>query len=83
MDESGDFKPFRPLSTKEVLVHFEFELLSSPNVLVAPALLIIIVIIMYIYHALIDTLSSHMIHINQNTIYCTHVEQSPTDAIYV
>ena len=38
---------------------------------------------MYIYHALIDTLSSHMIHINQNTIYCTHVEQSPTDAIYV
>ena len=27
------------ISTKEVLFHFEFELLSSPNVLVAPALL--------------------------------------------
>ena len=32
---------------------------------------------MYIYHALINTLSTHMIHINLNTIFCTHIEHSP------
>ena len=37
---------------------------------------------MYIYHELIDALSTHMMHINLNTIY-THVEHSPTDAIYL
>ena len=26
------------------------------------------------YHALINALSAHMIHINLNTIFCTHVE---------
>ena len=26
---------------------------------------------MYIYHALINTLSAHMIHINLNMIFCT------------
>jgi len=31
--------------------------------------LIIIIIIMYIYLALINTLSTHMIHINLNTIF--------------
>ena len=35
-------------------------------------------IIMYIYHALINALSAHMIHINLNMIFCTHVEHSPT-----
>ena len=36
----------------------------------------IIIIIMYIYHAaLINALSAHMIHINLNMIFCTHVEQ--------
>ena len=29
----------------------------------------IIIIIMYIYHALINTLSAHTIHINLNTIF--------------
>ena len=29
---------------------------------------------MYIYHALINTLSAHMIHINLNMIFYTHVE---------
>ena len=28
---------------------------------------------MYIYHALIKALSAHMMHINLNTIFCTHV----------
>ena len=33
---------------------------------------------MYIYHALIDGLNAHLIHINLNTIYYTHVQHSPT-----
>ena len=39
---------------------------------------------MYIYHALINALSAHMIHINLNTIFYvyTHVEHSPTKTIY-
>ena len=36
-------------------------------------LCIIIIIIMYIYHALINALSAHMIHINLNMIFYTHV----------
>ena len=31
---------------------------------------------MYIYHVIINALSAHMIHINLNTIFYTHVEQS-------
>ena len=38
---------------------------------------------MYIYHVLINTLRAHMIHINLNMIFCTHVEQSPTKTIYI
>ena len=34
---------------------------------------------MYIYHAL----SAHMIHINLNMIFYTHVEHSPTKTIYI
>ena len=41
------------------------------------------IIIMYIYHALINALSAHMIHINLNMIFYTHVEHSPTKTIYV
>ena len=37
---------------------------------------------MYIYHALINALSAHMIHINLNMIFYTHVEHSPTKTIY-
>ena len=40
-------------------------------------------IIMYIYHALINALSAHMIHINLNIIFYTHVEHSPTKKIYI
>ena len=36
---------------------------------------------MYIYHALINTLSAHMIHINLNTIFYAHLEHSPTKTI--
>ena len=36
---------------------------------------------MYVYHALIDSLSAHTIHINLNTIF--HVEQSLTKAVYI
>ena len=42
-----------------------------------------IMIIMYIYHALINALSAHMIHINLNVIFYTHVEHSPTKTIYI
>ena len=43
----------------------------------------VIIIIMYIYHALINALSAHMIHINLNMIFYTHVEHSPTKTIYI
>ena len=42
-----------------------------------------IIIIMYSYHALINALGAHMIHINLNMIFCTHVEHSPTKRIYI
>ena len=38
---------------------------------------------MYIYHALINALSAHMIHINLNLIFYIHVEHSPTKTIYI
>ena len=37
----------------------------------------IIIIIMY------NALSAHMIHINLNMIFYTHVEHSPTKTIYI
>ena len=43
----------------------------------------VLIIIMYIYLALINALSAHMIHINLNTIFYTHVEHSPTKTIYI
>ena len=46
-------------------------------------IIIIIIIMMYIYHALISALSAHMIHINLNIIFYTHVEHSPTKTIYI
>ena len=42
---------------------------------------VVIIIMMYIYHVLINVLSAHMIHINLNTISYTHVEHSPTKTI--
>ena len=42
---------------------------------------IMIMIIMYIYHAPINALSAHMININLNMIFYTHVEHSPTKTI--
>ena len=45
--------------------------------------IIIIIVIMYIYHALINALRAHMIHINLNMIFYTHVEHSPTETIYI
>ena len=38
---------------------------------------------MYIYHALINALSAHVIHINLNMIFYTHVNHSPTKTIYI
>ena len=38
---------------------------------------------MYIYHALINALSAHMIHMYLNVIFYTHVEHSPTKTIYI
>ena len=42
-----------------------------------------IIIIIYVYHALINSPSAHMIHVNLNTIFYTHVEHSPTKTIYI
>ena len=36
-----------------------------------------VIIIMYIYCMLINTLSAHIVHINLNIIFYTHVEHSP------
>ena len=38
---------------------------------------------MYIYHAFINALSAHIIHINLNTMFYTCVEDSPTKTIYI
>ena len=38
---------------------------------------------MSIYHALINALSAHMIHINLNMIFYTPVEHSPAKTIYI
>ena len=43
----------------------------------------VIIMIVYIYHALINALSAHMIHINLYTIFYTHAEHSPTKTIYI
>ena len=43
----------------------------------------IIIIVMYIYHALINALSAHMTHISLNVIFYTHVEHSPTKTVYI
>ena len=45
--------------------------------------MLFIIIIMYMYHALINVLSAHMIHINLNMIFYTHVKHSPTKTIYI
>ena len=42
-----------------------------------------IIIIINIYHALINALSAQVIRINLNTIFYTHVEHSPTKTIYI
>ena len=41
------------------------------------------IIITYIYLALINALCAHMMHVNLNMIFYTHVEHSPTKTIYV
>ena len=38
---------------------------------------------MYIYYALMSALSAHMIHVNLERIFYTHVEHSPTTTIYL
>ena len=43
----------------------------------------VLIIMMYIYHAVINALSAHMIHVNLNTIFYTHVEHSPTKTVYI
>ena len=44
--------------------------------------LVYLLIIMYIYHVLINALATHIIHINLNTIFYTHIEDSPTTVSY-
>ena len=42
-----------------------------------------IIIVLYIYHALINGLRAHIIHISLSTIFYAHIEDSPTKAIYI
>ena len=66
-------------NTLHTLLH-----LKLPSILYTfHALALIIIIIMYIYHALINALSAHMIHSNLNMIFYTHVKHSPTKTIYI
>ena len=44
---------------------------------------LLIIILMYIYHAVINALSAHIIHINLNMIFYMYVEDSPTRTIYI
>ena len=44
---------------------------------------LVLTIIMYIYHALIDALRAHKIHIKLNRIFYTHVEHNLTNEIYM
>ena len=37
---------------------------------------------MYIYHALINAMSAHIIHVNLNTIVYTHTEDCAIKTIY-
>ena len=41
------------------------------------------IIIMYIYHVLINAPSAHMIHINLNMIFYTHIEHRPSQTVYI
>ena len=43
----------------------------------------LIIIIMYNDHAFNNALGTHMIYINLNMIFYTHVEHSPTKTIYI
>ena len=46
-------------------------------------IIIIITTVMYGYHVLINALSTHMIHIDLNMLFYTHVKHSPTKTIYI
>ena len=50
---------------------------------IVTSIIVVTIIIMYIYHALVNALSAHMIHINLNMIFCTRVDHSPTKTIYI
>ena len=47
----------------------------------APELCLLLLLLMYIYHALINALSAHVIHIKLNTIFYIRVEDSPSETI--
>ena len=46
-------------------------------------IIITIMIIMYIFHALINALIAHMIHVNLNMIFYTHVEHNPAKTLAI
>ena len=56
---------------------------GNNKIIIIIIIIIITMIIMNIYHALINALSAHMIHINLDMIFYTHVEHSPTKTIYI
>ena len=63
-----------------LLPHLPASIITSPmptagHKMAALMVVIIIIIIMYIYHVQINTLSTHMIHINLNMVY-TRTAQS-------
>ena len=66
-----------------IRIQFEFRAIHREQRYLKAIHTNVIIIIMYIYHALINALSAHMIHINLNMIFYTHVKHSPTKTIYI
>ena len=75
-----------PVMTTSVASEWRLCVLSRLFICVVQIVCVIktvcIIIIMYIYHALINTLSAHMMHIKLNTIFYTHVEHLPKQFTY-
>ena len=59
------------------------EIMLSLQIVFSVSKLLPSIIIMYIYHALINALNAHTINVNLNTQFYTHVEHSPTETINI
>ena len=77
--------PYCPAGLCDVTAHLASPASAYPHLqrYVIPQASTTSLITTYIYRALINALSAHMIHINLNMIFYTHVEHRPTKTIYI